>query len=98
MSKWIRKKWDNLKLDVAVFLNRNPDYCWPELVYWSMGRKWYWILTENGDYKHKKCTPDSNYCGKCRYQWQRKHSYKQYNDYVRRLWDRGRDIKYGGGE
>jgi len=94
----MNKKWENLKLDVAVFLNRNPDYCWAELVLWAMFRKWYLIWTENWDYTNKKCTSESYYCGKCRYQWQRKHSYKQYNDYLRGLWKRGRDVKYGGGE
>ena len=98
MGNWIKKKRENFKLDVAAFLNRNPDYCWTQLVLWARYRKWYLIWTENWDYRHKGCTPDDTYCGKCRYQWQRKHSYKQYNDYVRGLWDRGRDIKYGGGE
>ena len=109
---------------VAVFLNRDPEWCWVGLVMWAVSGKWYGILlgderiyklgitealmwlfrkdyidllllTER-DCKKKTCTSDSYYCGKCRYQWERKHSYRQYNDYVRDLWEHGRDVKYGG--
>lgn len=93
MGKWLAKRWENLKFDVAVFLNRNPDYCWSSLVRWAMSDKWYEIWTWNCAYRHKLCTPDNAYCLKCRYQWQRKHSYKQYGDYVHDLWERGRDVK-----
>jgi len=96
IGEWIKEKLETLKWEIAHFLNRNPDYCWSNLTSWVLYDKWSDIWRHNSAYKHKLCTIDKAYCGKCRYQWQRKHSYKQYNDYVKGLWDRGRDVKYGG--
>lgn len=40
----LSKRWENFKLDVAGFLNRDPQWCWSRLVSWSMFHSWYSIL------------------------------------------------------
>ena len=38
------KRWENFKLEIATFLNRDPKWCWSRLVCWSMFHRWYSIL------------------------------------------------------
>lgn len=72
LKKWFEKRLENLKLWIAEKLNRNPEYCWPELVIWSIFRDFTEIWTRNEKYKTKTCQPGQTYCGKCDHIKQRK--------------------------
>jgi hypothetical protein len=65
---------ERLKMKLARLLDRNPDYCWAELVMWAQGYRdilsilpWH----PDNDYKthmckiFKECNP-SGWCGKCK--------------------------------
>ena len=47
------KRIKDMKFAIARFLNRNPRYCWSDLVMWALGyEKWYdLILAEEWVYK-----------------------------------------------
>jgi hypothetical protein len=66
--------WQDIKLMVACLYDKNPDYCWSELVNWATRVNSFWSLfwpwhPEN-IYKEQGCrarfesTPYA-YCGKC---------------------------------
>lgn len=62
---------EKLKLSIARRLDKNPKYCWANLIMWALGhRKWYSILSERSneyDYTSLSCTEkEGAYCGKCR--------------------------------
>lgn len=38
------KRWEGLKFQIALFLNRNPEWCWSELVSWCVFHRWYSIV------------------------------------------------------
>jgi len=38
------KLWDDLKFQIALFLNRNPKWCWSGLVRWHTSCRWYDIF------------------------------------------------------
>ena len=67
-----KPKYTDFKLWIADKLNRNPDYCWPELVRWALFDKFSDILIFNQKYKTKTCKQGSTYCGKCDHIKQRK--------------------------
>jgi len=63
-----------LKYIFIKWLDKNPDYCWANLVSWAEGMRSFWSLFFKNhseyDYKWQVCrkafegTP-SPYCGKC---------------------------------
>jgi len=65
---------EKVKFYIALKLNKNPEYCWMNLVLWVLGYRSFWSLffknhPEN-DYKDQSCREDNiycpyAYCGKC---------------------------------
>ena len=78
------KRLDDLKFEVAGFLNRDPKWCWSRLVDWVVFHKWSELLRQPDYYLADGC----EYCLKCVYVKQRKDSYAQEADRVQRRGDR----------
>ena len=67
---------ERLKMRFVKWLDKNPDYCWSNLVHWVLGYEDFWSLLWpwHADYSNYKCQmcreshKDSYpyaYCGKC---------------------------------
>ena len=67
---------DRILLCIAEMFNRNPEYCWSELVNWAVGYNPFWSLFfpwlyhYDDEYKSQGCRESSEstpyaYCGKC---------------------------------
>jgi len=67
-----KESWiERIKFWIAKRLDKNPEYCWANLVMWSLGyRPWYILFWESHieyDLKDRSCPlcSDYPYCGKC---------------------------------
>ena len=65
---------NKIKFKVIVYLNKNPEYCWANLVQWAEGIKPFWSLFfknhPDNDYKDQVCRKNNEgtpyaYCNKC---------------------------------
>ena len=62
----------DLKFAIARGLDKNPKYCWANLVMWALGYTPWWSIlfpdSNEHNQTHLQCTESSGgaYCGKCR--------------------------------
>lgn len=66
---------EGLKMRLAQWLDKNPDYCWANLVNWVLGTEDFWSLLwpwhiDHSNYKCQMCRESREstpypYCGKC---------------------------------
>ena len=63
-----------LKYKIIEKLDKNPDYCWANLVLWAEGYRKFWSLFFknhfDNNYKNQSCREGNSgtpyaYCGKC---------------------------------
>ncbi len=61
---------EKIKFKIAYRLDKNPEYCWANLVMWALNyRPWWSIFCKTSswnDYKERGCDKQNGfYCGKC---------------------------------
>jgi len=67
-----------IKYIIATYLNKNPEYCWANLVLWAEGITPFWIVFNTLYMKNQICRKDvllgiqgKSYCGKCDIVWKK---------------------------
>jgi hypothetical protein len=74
LRRFVSNLFEWARFQIVYKLDKNPNYCWNNLVQWALGfrrfRSLFFKNDSENDYKKQECRPENDgypypYCGKC---------------------------------